>query len=134
MHHVTGTLVVSVFTNCEKKSATRVKRPSVQQTDLGLISCMDSMTTTVEYKSSDPSLQDVNIREYGHLTRINDKAAEYFYARHSSVNDFFTKRTVTRNTPSNAFKNALQDDSLLVLLGEAVNSASTEVLKGGYDR
>ena len=112
-----------------------MKRPSVQQTDLDLISCMESMTTTVEYKSSDPSsLKDVNIREYGHLTRINDKAAEYFYARHSSVNDFFTKRTVTRNTPSNAFKNALQDDSLLVLLGEAVNGASTEVLKGGYDR
>ena len=93
------------------------------------------MTTTVEYKTSDPSsLQNENIREYGHLTRINDEAAEYFYALHSSINVFFAKRTVTRSTPRMAIKNAFQDDSLLVLFGEAVNGASTEVLKGGYDR
>ena len=62
---------------------------------------MESMTITVEYKSPDSSsLQDVNIREYGHMTRINDEAAEYFYALHSSINAFFGKRTVTRNTPS----------------------------------
>ena len=91
--------------------------------------------TTVEYESSDPSsLQDINIREYGHLTRINDEAAAYFYALYSNINTLFAKRKViTRKTPSLALKNALEDNSLLTLLGAAVNGASTEMLKGRYD-
>ena len=61
--------------------------------------------------------------------RMKNYDPAQFYALHSRINAFFAKRTVVkRNTPSMAFKNALQDDSLLVLLGAAVNSASTEEL------
>ena len=36
-------------------------------------------------------------------------------------------------TPNLAFKNVAEDNSLLALLGAAINGASTEMLKGKYD-
>ena len=56
-----------------------------------LINAMDGICVRGNYVPQYPdSLIDINIREYGHLIRITDSVAEFFYRLHCAVKPHFT--------------------------------------------
>ena len=91
---------------------------------------LQSIIVGKDYVSEDPSsLEDINIREFGNLIRVNDEMAKYFYELHAYVKPYFTKR-VTRNTPSIAKRTLASNPELMALITHLFSSESDELQQG----
>lgn len=93
--------------------------------------CIDTLIVDNSYVSSDPlALVDTDIREYGHLTRISDEAATFFYRLHAAVKSYFFKGRVTRGTPGRAELEILNRDDIVIFLQAALPDQPLDAVKG----
>lgn len=55
-----------------------------------MISALDGVCVRKDYTSDEPgTLTDIDIREYGHLIRVNDTTAKFFYELHCVIKPYF---------------------------------------------
>ena len=95
-----------------------------------LIKAMDGICVRGNYVSQDPdSLIDINIREYGHLIRITDSVAEFFYRLHCAVKPHFTS-SVESDTMENCLDIVKKNTVLFGYFASCFPSVSQENPQG----
>lgn len=107
-----------------------ITKPPIAARREVLISMIDSVCVTEGYVSDDPqSLKDIEIREYGHLIRVNDAAARFAYALHCHLKPFFMT-CVECTTISQATVSAQTNEELFSYFKTCFPSSSQESCRG----
>ena len=128
---VGGAYVARLKRAIKKRMEIEKQKSAERQMNEGILNSLASISVSDQYVSDDPvSLIDTNIREYGHLTRINDSAATLFYHIHGAVKPHLMKGIVTRQTPNNAEKAVLNNKKLLDMLNATFPNHSQQIFEG----
>ena len=96
-----------------------IQKPELAEWRESLIAALESVCVPKDYASEEPStMADIDIREYGHLTRVNDTVAAFFYQLHCEIKPTFMV-PVESDTVQKVLENLKQNQELFQTLQRA---------------